>query len=230
MAPYSEMWTCEQIEGRLSDYVDHLLAGEELRAFEAHFATCPHCTPLVKSVTSMVAGLHHLEPLEAPAHLASNILDRTLGPRKRKQGVRAWLAWLRPVWQPRFAYGALSLIATVAVLLPALGVEWRKPQLADLNPVNMYRAVDRRAHLLYARGTKFVSDLRVVYEIQSRLRPEPEQQPAPQPTKAAPGNPPGQSNGPDQKSPRDLNRARDRRGPSPVLACALTGAVTRSLP
>ena len=229
MAPYSEKWNCEETESRLSDYLDHLLGGEELRAFEAHAAGCAHCAPFVKSVAGLVTGLHHLEPLEAPPRLAADILDGTLGAREKKLGVRAWLAWLRPVWQPRFAYGALSLALTLGVLLPALGVQWRKPTLAELNPVNMYRAMDRRAHLVYARGSKFVSDLRVVYEIQSRLRPEPEPQPAPE-QKPATGNPPGQSNGPDTKSPRELNRAKERGGDFSVLACALASAPVRSLP
>ena len=229
MAANLEHWSCELIEGRLSEYLDRLLVAAELRAFEAHVASCPRCAPLVKSVAGLVAGLHHLEPLEAPPRLAYDILDRTLGPRDKEKGVRAWLGWLRPVWQPRFAYGALSLILTLAVLFPALGVEWRKPKLADLNPVNMYRAVDRRAHLVYARGSKFVSDLRVVYEIQSRLRPEPEPQPVPA-QKPTPGQPPGQSNGPDTKSPRELNRAKDRAGEFTVLACILAAAPSRSLP
>jgi len=36
--------------------------------------------------------------------------------------------------------------------------------------VNVYRNTDRQAHLAYARSTKYFSDLRVVYEIQSKLR------------------------------------------------------------
>jgi hypothetical protein len=43
------------------------------------------------------------------------------------------------------------------------------------------RTANRQAHLTYARGAKFVNDLRVVYEIQSRLGSQPEPQSAPQP-------------------------------------------------
>src|SRR6266852_1888001 len=131
---------------------------------------------------------------------------------------------LQPMWQPRFAYGAVSVLVTAAVLFQALGFQWRKPTLADLNPVNMYRAADRRAHIIYARGTKFVTDLRVVYEIQSRLRPEVEPQPAPE---QKPG--PGRSNGPQPKAPRQLNRANDKYRTPTMLACALGAMPTRSL-
>jgi anti-sigma factor RsiW len=215
-------WTCEQIEARLSEYVDHLLEPGERTAFQEHVAACARCAPLVESVAGLVAEMHRLEPLEVPLRLVYNILDRTLGPRAERKGWRAWVGWLRSVWQPRFAYGAVSVAITVLVLSQALGFEWRKPALADLNPVNAYRAVDRRAHLIYARGAKFVTDLRVVYEIQSRLRPEPEPQPAPEPK---PG--PGQSNGPQPPSPRQLNRAYDQNRDAEMLSCILSASPGR---
>jgi len=216
-------WTCEQIEERLSDYVDRLLDAGERTGFETHVAACPRCARLAGRVGRLVDRIHRLEPVEAPPRLVPQILDRTLGPQAQKEGWRAWLSVFRPVWQPRFAYGALSLFVTIVVLSQALGIQWRKPTLADLSPANVYRAADRRAHLIYARGSKFVTDLRVVYEIQSRLRPEAEPQPAPEPK---PG--PGQSEGPPAKSPRQLNRA-NQSGEITMLACALDALPTRSL-
>lgn len=200
-------WTCEHVEARLSEYVDRLLAAEERRGFEAHVAACARCKPLVAQVTGLVTAMHHLEPEETPWGLERAILSATLGPSAEKQGWRAWLGWTRFVWQPKFAYGALSLIITLTVLSQAAGIQWRKPTLADFNPVSLYHSADRNAHLLYARGTKFFTDLRVVYEIQSRLRPETGQQPTPQPKQ----NPnPGSSDGPEKKSPREMNRAGSR--------------------
>jgi len=216
-------WTCEQIEARLSEYVDRLLEPSERSAFEDHVAGCARCAPLTESVAGLVAEMHRLEPLEVPPRLVYNILERTLGPRTERKGWRTWLGSLRAVWQPRFAYGAVSVVITVLVLFQALGFQWRKPTLADLSPVNMYRAVDRRAHLIYARGAKFVTDLRVVYEIQSRLRPEPEPQPAPEPK-----SDPGRSNGPQPPSPRQLNRAHDQSQDAEMLSCILSASPGRN--
>jgi len=212
-------WTCEQIEEQLSDYLDGLLGPEERRAFEAHAADCARCAPLLAQVSGLVRAMHGLEPVEPPMGLERAILDKTLGPRKEKQAWQSWFGWLPPLMQPKFAYGALSLVVTLAVIAQATGVQWRKPSLTDLNPVNMYRTADRNAHLLYARGTKFVSDLRVVYEIQSRPRPEAEPQPAPEQKSN-----PGQSQEPNKKSPHNTNRARGREsifaasvlGPAPI--------------
>jgi anti-sigma factor RsiW len=217
-------WTCEHIEEHLSDYVDRLLEPGERSGFDAHVAGCARCARLVESVGGLVGHMHRLEPVEVPPRLVANILDKTLGPRAKKRGWRAWLAALRPIWQPRFAYGAVSVAITLLVVSQALGIQWRKPTLADLSPVNMYRAADRRAHLIYARGSKFVTDLRVVYEIQSRLRPEAEPQPAPEPK---PG--PGQTEGPPAKSPRQLNRANDGARNFTVLACVLNAVPARSM-
>lgn len=216
-------WNCEQVEARLSDYVDRLLEPAERNALEEHARACARCAPLVAGVTRLVTQLHSMEPLEAPPQLVYSILDRTLGSREKTKVWAAWLGWLRTLWQPRFAYGAVSVLITAVVLFQALGFQWRKPTLSDLNPVNMYRAMDRRAHLLYARGAKFVTDLRVVYEIQSRLRPEAEPQPPPEPKSG-----PGQSNGPRLNSPRRLDRAYDANRNLELLSCILSASSRRS--
>ena len=222
-------WTCEQIEERLTDYVDRLMDSAERAGFDRHAASCARCAPLVARVSGMVVALHRLEPLEAPPQLARAILDRTTGPRVEKTGVRGWFGWLQTIRQPRFAYGAVTVVILFAVISQALGIDVRKTKLSDLRPANIYRAADRQAHLVYARGAKFVSDLRVVYEIQSRLRPDSEQpaQSEPQPRKSPA---PGQSTGPEQKAPREQNRANEKDRLLTVLACALGAAPSRSMP
>jgi anti-sigma factor RsiW len=188
-------------EDRLSDFLDGLLTAEERAAFEAHRSGCGACTGLVARVSGMVQKLRTLPAVEEPPQLVYAILDATLGPRKTKDGWRSWFRWLRPVWQPRFAYGALTVLVTFGVVSHALGVQWRKPTLAELSPTALYRNANRHAHLYYARSVRFVADLRIVYEIQTRLRPETEPEQEPQPAPA-----PGQSNGPAPREPRDTNR------------------------
>ena len=172
-------WNCEQIEARLSDYLDGHLSAEELQNFSGHLATCDRCAPMVAQVSGVIARVHALEHVEPPPRLIHNILDQTLGPRKTPAGWRAVLEWLWPKAHPRFALGVATVALAVAVVLTNLDIEWNKLGWADLKPANVYNATDRRAHLLYARGVKFVNDLRVVYEIQTRL--EPQQQPEAQP-------------------------------------------------
>jgi anti-sigma factor RsiW len=228
-------WTCEQVEASLSEYLDGLLGEGARREFDAHANHCALCGPLVARVSGVVSGMRQLEPIEEPPGLASLILDNTLGPRKQKLSWRRVFEWLRPLGQPRFAYGVMSVAVTLAVLLPSLGINWRRVRLSDFRPANLYRAADRQAHLVYARGSKFVGDLRVVYEIQSRLRPEAESD-AGQENKRrrqnspdSPGTPPGTTHGP-QKLPREFNHAGQLHPELTLLASALSSARQRSLP
>jgi anti-sigma factor RsiW len=170
------VFNCSQIEARLSDYLDGALTPEDAAACDAHIAECAQCSELAASVRGMLGAMRALEPIPAPLNLVPAILDRTIGPRPAASGWKAWFGWTQFVLQPRFAYGALTVLITAAVISQALGIQWRTPTVADLNPINLYRSADRQAHQVYARGTKFVGDLRIVYEIESILQPSLDQQ------------------------------------------------------
>ena len=214
------MWTCEQIEARLSDYLDGALVGTDRAGFEAHVGECARCAPLVAHVSQLLSGMHSLEQVEAPPRLVYAILDKTLGPRETATGWAAVLGWVRGMASMRFAYGALSVAGTLVILLSALGFSWRKPKLADLQPVNIYRNADRQAHLVYAKGTKFVNDLRVVSEIQSRLRQDNDLQANPESVvpSSSPEKQPGRTDGSEPATPRQQNRADDVTRQIEVLA------------
>ncbi|HXM97908.1 MAG TPA: zf-HC2 domain-containing protein [Candidatus Dormibacteraeota bacterium] len=200
--------TCEHIEERLSDYVDGVLAVAERRAFEAHVESCSHCAPLVAGFGSLVLRLHGLPQLETPPRLVYNILDATLGPRDSVTGWGAVIEWMRALAAPRFVYGTASLVATVLIVASAAGFSWRKPRLADLRPTTVYRNADRQAHLVYARSSKYVSDMRVVYEIQSRLRQDEPIPSTPQETlPSSPEKTPGKTDGSQTVPPKQQNRA-----------------------
>src|SRR5467141_2201707 len=165
-------WTCEQTETRLSDYLDGLLGPALQAAFDLHVNSCERCTPLVAGVSHILSTLHTLAQVEPRPQLFDSILTATLGPQSWRRAKR----WLRALRSPRFVYSAVSVAATLVVILTASGFSFRKPKLADLNPAMIYRNADRKAHRVYAQSAKFVSDLRVVYEIQTRLN-ENEQNP-----------------------------------------------------
>jgi anti-sigma factor RsiW len=202
-------WTCEQTELLLTDYLDGLLQPEQRREFDLHVNGCERCTPLVSGVTHALSSLHALPELEVPPRLVYNILDATLGPRESVSGWAAFRAWVRSLASPRFAYGAVSVAATFLMLVTASGFNWKKPKLADLSPATIARNTNRQAHLVYARGTKYVSDLRVVYEIQSRLRQDTDLPTNNEGTlpESNPQKEPGRTDGTNPAAPRQQNRA-----------------------
>ncbi len=198
-------WTCEQTEARLSDYLDGLLQPVEQSAFNHHVNTCEKCAPLVAGVAHALGGLYALEPVEAPAQLEDAILTATLG----APSWRNLRRWLRSLQSPRFVYSMASVAATFLVILTASGFSFSKPKLADLRPATIYRNTNRQVHLVYAHSVKFVSDLRVVYEIQTRLNendqnPPTREQSAP---KNSPDKQPGRTDNTNPSAPKQQNRA-----------------------
>ena len=220
-------WTCDQIEARLSDYLEGALQGPERSEFEAHTRTCAECGPLLENVRGLISDMQSAEPLNVPPHLVRSILDHTLGPRENVGGWKGLQNFVRGMATPRFAYGLASVMATCVILLNASGLSFKKPKLADISPSTVVRNIDRGYHLARARTVKYVSDLRVVYEIQSRLRQDENQlqvTPEDNTPKSEQQNQPGHSDDHTRTQPKQQNRANELVRQVQVLAaqCPMT--------
>ena len=89
----------------------------------------------------------------------------------RKRGVKQWLAsWIQPIAQPRFAMGMAMTILSFSMLGRFSGVEVRNLKPSDLQPAKVWAAVDDRAYRAWGRAVKYYENLRLVYEVQSRLQ------------------------------------------------------------
>ncbi len=217
-------WNCISTEERLSDFLDGKLSPTEVAAFSAHTAGCSNCAQLVALVSGVVSRMQQMEMVEEPPQLVAKILDATLGPRTQKESWTRWFGWISTLWQPRFAIGVVTAALSLVIISYAAGLTPAKLKKADLSPANVLRAANRQAHLTYARGAKFVNDLRVVYEIQSKLQPEPEpmpvSNPAPAPQQEHNSVPP--SSTPQQKSQTAPPPVRTRIHSGPIFAFLLT--------
>src|ERR1700734_592230 len=182
-------WNCTLTEDRLSDYLDGTLSGEEAAAFEGHAATCAKCAKLVADVRGLVTRMQKLEPLAAPPMLVTRIVNATTGPQKQSAGWKNVLAWRPAVLQPRFALGLVTVAATILILMYTAGFTPTRWKHADLSPATVLRTANRQAHLTFAKSAKFVNDLRVVYEIQTRLQPESEPSQTPRQENQSPSKP-----------------------------------------
>ncbi len=212
------IWTCEQIEARLSDYLEDAMTRNDRATFEAHLGDCERCAPLVAQLSKLLTSMHVMEQIEPPPRLVYSILDKTLGKRETVTGWRAIFGWFDNISGMRLAYGALSVVGTFAIVLSALGFNFTKPKLADLRPATIYRKADSQAHLMYAKGTKFVNDLRVVNEIQSRLRQDSDVPTSQEGVVPSREKQPGQTDGSKPTSPRQQNRANDLTHQIEILA------------
>ncbi|MFZ0738018.1 MAG: zf-HC2 domain-containing protein [Candidatus Acidiferrales bacterium] len=217
-------WNCTQTEERLSDFLDNLLTPAEVAELNHHAAECANCTQLVALVGGTVQRMRSLAPMEIPVRLVSAILEQTLGPRATKHGWKSWFSWTPAFALPKLAMGALTCVATLVIFSYAIGLNPARVRKGDLNPLNIYRAANRQTHLVYARGVKYVNDLRVVYEIQSRLRPEESPAREPEPERQPP------SATPQEKSQKDGHPGRSMNRDSRLFAYVATETGARSQP
>jgi len=224
-------WNCTLTEERLSDFLDNALSPEEAAAFSGHTSACPNCTKLVAQVSGLLTRIQQVPQLAEPAHLQRQILDATLGRGKQRAESRGLLGWLSLVWQPRFAMGIVTVAASFAIVLHAAASEAGR---GKMSPLNLLRGANRQIHLTYARGARFVNNLRVVYEIQSRLSAPPEslsEPVTPPPARPAIDSPGQQQQGgaPREKSQAIPHSTRSRVHSDPELADAIPPSSLHSI-
>ena len=118
----------------------------------------------------------HVPAVEPPPQLITRIInevplaDGGLISGRQAGGVFGWLrGWMKPSWQPRLAMGMAMTILSFSMLGRFTApVKQLKP--SDLDPVKVWAAVEDKSHRIWDRTLKYYESLRVVYEIQSRLK------------------------------------------------------------
>lgn len=203
-----------ELENLASEYLEGQLEEARRREVETHLGECPSCRELVSDLGQALELCRSAEELEPAPWLVSKILLSTVG--ERKPTLRERLGgFFQPVLQPRVAYSIAMAVFSVSIIVNAAGLNLRDVTLADLSPRNWVYQANRTGHLLYAKAEKFYYDLRVVYEIESRLRQlrqqsgqaggteDQEQKSEPAPGKTTDGNP---SNNPQMAQVRSPSR------------------------
>jgi hypothetical protein len=71
---------------------------------------------------------------------------------------------------PRYAMGMAMTILSFSMIARFAGIEPRQLRPSDLDPVKIWASIDDHAHRTYDRAMKFYDNLRLVIEIQSRLK------------------------------------------------------------
>lgn len=225
---------CVEVEALLAEALDGALHGSALAAFEAHQQSCAACRMLVEDAQAGMRWLKGLEEVEPPRNLMHNILAQTIGalpsehlaPAPRGDG---WQAKLKerlaplfaPIATPRFAMSFGMAFFSITLLLGIAGFHFTDLRHLDLSS----KGIRRTYYETEARIMRYYDNMRLVYQIESRVRDlrraaMPENRPGsqqPQPKKEAPAtnphpNNPSKSdnrrhNGNNPNSSRDLGRA-----------------------
>lgn len=164
--------TCAEFEVLLCDYLDGSLDEAQRQDLEQHRDTCSSCSAFAADVTGAVAFFERVEPVEPPPELLTRItFEIPSGGAKTPRGLRAWLSgWLQPVLQPKFAMGMAMTILSFSMLGRLAGIEIRQLKPSDLRPAAVWAELDNRVNRTWERAVKYYENLRLVYEVQTRLQ------------------------------------------------------------
>jgi len=180
--------TCAELEILLCDYVDGTLRAEERTALENHLPGCAACRQLAEDVTGVTALFERVPQAEPPAELMTRILHHapvgrgTVGERLANNPAPSWIkrlfgglvtGWL----QPRYVMGMAMTILSFSMLARFAHIEPRQLRPSDLDPVKVWQGIDDHSHRVYDRAMKYYDNLRLVIEIQSRLKEWSDQEP-----------------------------------------------------
>jgi hypothetical protein len=191
---------CGQWETLLADALDGLLRAEDEATFSSHMASCAACTGLFEEARRGREWLEFLsaEP-EVPGGLLDKILAQT-GPgqtagfglvnednllpvtpggiplgKGRPKAVPAWqrpgfMGYVRRFAEPRLMMTAAMAFFSIALTLNLTGVKISALRMSDLKPSALRSLVQRRLTMASTPIIRYYDNLRLVYEVQSRMR------------------------------------------------------------
>jgi hypothetical protein len=175
---------CNDFEAVLFDALDRKLSPAAAERFRAHARICTKCGPMFAEVEAGQRWMQALDEVDPPVNLVHNILAATTGlPSYRLQETPAthkpsfgervrerFDSLWAPVWvtvrQPRFAMSFGMAFFSLSVALSVAGVKPTDIKQADLSRSGLRRTY----YTTQARIVKYYENIRLVYEIESRLQ------------------------------------------------------------
>jgi hypothetical protein len=198
--PPGDTGRCAQCQAMLADALDGTLSAADLESFDLHMAHCGPCSQLLADARRGAAWLEMLRTPapEPPAALLERILAQTTGeslpvltgvsvPAPAFGGVapgyapvhgsvvpfrRRVVAFLRAgsfgqiILQPRLVMTAAMAFFSIALTMDLTGVRPQELKISDLSPSSLRRDY----YWANTRVVQYYESLRVVYELESRVR------------------------------------------------------------
>jgi hypothetical protein len=167
---------CAEFDTWLADYVDDTLTPELRAAVEQHAAGCAACGELLRDVTGAVMFISRVADVAPPPDLVTRIAFQTpLGRLRSPLDAPGFLSrtitnWLRPMLQPKFAMGMAMTILSFSMLERCTGVHVQHIQAADLSPIRVWGGLEDRVIRTKDRAVKYYENIRLVYDVETRLR------------------------------------------------------------
>src|ERR1700679_1227460 len=213
---------CDEWENLIADALDGTLSAADAAAFTRHQGECALCAQMFKETQQGKAWMDYLaEEPEVPAALRQKVLARTSGrsvsgeeagvvpgvpPPVRAVPARSTWHRVLPVarqvarqaFEPRLMMTAAMAFFSIALPLNLTGIKLTEVRAADLRPSRLRATLSRQYYSTNEQVMKYYENLRLVYEMEARvreLRRSTEAEPAPRPASQRPS--------PRQQTPRE---------------------------
>jgi hypothetical protein len=177
---------CDEWENLLADALDGTLSAADQAAFTRHQNECALCAQMFKETDRGKAWMQYLtvEP-EVPSDLLGKILARTseipgtgiqpgVATPGRTLPARPWrrvmLPAVRQVLEPRLMMTAAMAFFSIALTLNLTGIKLTQLRAEDFQPSRLRANLTRTFYSTNEQVTKYYENLRVVYEMESRVR------------------------------------------------------------
>lgn len=177
---------CADFESTLADYIDGTLSDAGRTTLEAHAEVCSGCREFMRDVVGAAGLLKRIGDVCPPQELITRIANQTPIGRIRDPFERqSWFSrmaarWLQPMLQPRWVMGLSMAVLSFAMLDRSTGGRVQHISAAEMNPVHVWSGVEERIVRLKDRIFKSYENLRIVYELETRLKDLEQQQEAAQ--------------------------------------------------
>jgi len=177
---------CGHWETLLADALDGLLRPEDEATFSSHMATCPACTALFEESRR---GREWLEFLAAEPEVPEGLLDKILAatgpgqvagyglvdgsdvlPMPQPWQRPGFMARIRRFAEPRLMMTAAMAFFSIALTLNLTGVRLSDLRASNLRPSAIRSFMERRLTLASTPIIRYYDHLRLVYEVQARVR------------------------------------------------------------
>jgi hypothetical protein len=164
---------CHEVEQYLSDYLEGTLVSTRRHEVNGHLESCQHCQLLLEDLRTVMAWCESFPELNPPSSLVERIIGLTSG---HFQAL-SWWDYLKELFKPvyttpRFAAGTCMAVISFVLVLNAFGIRWsqvRQIEWSKVTPKTVFQGFNRSIYLAYDNGVRRINDLKILYQIQSRL-------------------------------------------------------------
>lgn len=176
--------SCEAWEAMLADALDGTLDARDAAAFEAHARSCgAGCAELLEEAKRGTEWLRFLhETPEAPQGLLEKILAGTAGLPEAQPLAAGAVALPRQPWlgvsvgvlqrhmaESRILMTLAMAFFSIALTLNLTGVRLNQLKLSDLSPSVLAASISHQYYTTWGHLNRYYSNLRIVYELESRV-------------------------------------------------------------